>query len=320
MVNLVILEAGTLGDDIDLSVFETLAHVTIYEKSTEADTKEKIKDADIIIVNKVPMNQNTLEDTKHLKLIALTATGVNNIDFEYTKKHGIKVANVKGYSTQSVIQHTFALLFYLYEKLAYYDNYVKSEEYVKNDIFSHFGKSFSELFKKRWGIIGLGEIGKGVADIAKGFGCDVIYYSTTGKNNNKEYQQVTLSELLQSSDIISIHAPLTEKTVNLISVNELKQMKKEAILINVGRGAIVDQKALAEALMNGTIAGSGLDVLTEEPIRADNPLLKIKDSTKLIITPHIAWATVEARKRCVKEVYKNIEAFLNGTERNIVLL
>jgi glycerate dehydrogenase len=230
----------------------------------------------------------------------------------------IPVTNVKGYSTNSVVQHTFALLFYVYEKLSYYDEYVKSGEYIRSDIFSHFNIKFNELHGKTWGIIGLGEIGKSVARIAEQFGCRIIYYSTSGKNRNSEYEEVDLDTLLASSDVLSIHAPLNDKTNGLIGKEELQKMKKNAILLNLGRGPIVQEDALADALLNDEIGGAGLDVLTEEPMAADNPLYKVKDSTKLIITPHIAWATVEARQRVADEVYKNIEAFLKGEQRNIV--
>lgn len=316
-MKIVILEAETLGYDVDLSSFYELCDVTVYERTLFEEACDRVEDADIIIVNKVPMNEISLSKAKNLKLIALTATGTNNVDFNYTKCHNITVANVKGYSTDSVVQHTFAMLFYIYEKLSYYDEYVKSEQYVKSPIFSFFEKNFNELSGKRWGIIGLGEIGKGVARIAKAFGCDVVYYSTTGNNVNSDYKRLILKELLGSSDIISIHAPLNEATKYLIGNNEFDIMKKSAVIVNVGRGAIIDQNALYQALIEDKIAGAALDVLEEEPISECNPLLKIKDSTKLLITPHIAWATVEARKRCANEVYLNIKAFLNGEKRNV---
>lgn len=317
-MRIVILEANTLGNDIDLSQFDTLGEVIRYPMTTSLEVVERIKDADIIIVNKLPMNESTLAEAKKLKLICLTATGTNNIDFNYTNSRNLTVANVRGYSTQSVIQHTFALFFYIYEKLSYYDSFVKSGEYIKSDIFSHFEKKFLELYGKTWGIIGLGEIGRGVAGIAKAFGCDIIYYSTSGSNDNSEYKRVDLDTLLASSDVISIHAPLNEKTVNLIGEEELRRMKNSAILLNLGRGPIVNEQALYKALKEDWIAGAGLDVLSVEPMAADNPLANIKDSSKLIITPHIAWATMEARQRVTDEVYKNIIAYLNGEERNVV--
>lgn len=317
-MKIVIMEADTLGKDVDMSMFQALGEVTIYGESDPLQNAERIKDADIIIVNKVPMNEEILKTAKHVKLICLTATGTNIVDFPYVNSRNITVTNVRGYSTQSVIQHTFALFFYVYEKLSYYDNYVKSGAYARSDIFSNFDKKFNELYGKTWGIIGLGEIGRGVAKVAELFGCRVIYYSTSGKNQNRDYEKVDLDTLLKTSDVVSIHAPLNADTLDLIGKEELMKMKDTAILLNLGRGPIVNQEALAEALLKDEIGGAGLDVLTVEPMRADNPLLQVQDSTKLIITPHIAWATVEARKRCAEEVYQNIVAYQNGMERNVV--
>ncbi len=317
-MKIVIMEANTLGNDVDLSVFNQLGQVVVYGESNQAENAKRIEDADVVIVNKIPMNAGILDTAKNLKLICLTATGTNNVDFEYTNARNITVTNVKGYSTQSVVQHTFALLFYVYEKLSYYDTYVKSGEYTRSDIFSNFDMKFHELAGKTWGIVGLGEIGRGVAAIAKLFGCEVIYYSTSGKNNNSDYKQVDFDTLLATSDIVSIHAPLNQATKDLFNETTIHKMKKEAILLNLGRGPIVNQDALADALLSNKIAGAGLDVLTVEPMAADNPLLKVQDRTKLIITPHIAWATVEARQRCADEVYLNLKAFLNHEERNVV--
>lgn len=317
-MKIVFLETDTLGDDVDLSMFDSLGEVVKYPCSMPDDNAKRCEEADIIIVNKISMNEGTLHLAKHLQLICITGTGTNIVDFPYTNGRGITVANVKGYSTQSVIQHTFALFFYLYEKLSYYDQFVKSGEYIRSDIFSHFVVKFHELTGKTWGIIGLGEIGRGVAEVAKLFGCNILYYSTSGKNSNPSYQQVDLDTLLKQSDVVSIHAPLNDKTNNLIGENELRKMKKTAFLLNLGRGPIVNEEALAKALKEDWIGGAGLDVLTAEPMAASNPLIEIQDSTKLIITPHIAWATIEARQRVTEEVYKNIIAFLNHEERNVV--
>lgn len=317
-MKIVFLETDTLGKDVDLTQFDVLGEVIKYPGSVPAQVPERIKDADVIVVNKLPMNEATLGEAKAVKLICLTATGTNIVDFNYTNAKNITVTNVRGYSTQSVIQHTFALFFYLYEKLSYYDRFVKSGEYIRSDIFSHFEKKFNELYGKTWGIIGLGEIGRGVAKIAQLFGCRIIYYSTSGKNDNREYERVELDTLLRESDVISIHAPLNASTLDLIGEEELKKMKSSAILLNLGRGPIVNEDALTKALKEDWIAGTGLDVLTVEPMLAANPLIEIQDSTKLIITPHIAWATVEARQRVTDEVYKNIVAYLNGKERNVV--
>lgn len=317
-MKIVCLEANCLGDDVDLTCLEEFGEVTVYGTSTALATPERVKDAEVIIVNKVPMNATTLSEAKNLKVICVTATGTNIIDTEYTNARGITVMNVRGYSTDAVVQHTFALLFYVYEKLSYYDNFVKSGAYVKNDIFSHFDKRFFELKGKTWGIIGLGEIGRGVAKIAQAFGCNIIYYSTSGKNKNQEYTRVTLDELLSQSDIVSIHAPLNDQTKDLIGAAEFNKMKDSAVIMNLGRGSIINEADLADALEQDKIAAAALDVLSSEPMAADNPLLRIQDSTKLIITPHIAWAAVETRRRVVEEVCLNMRAFLSGVERNTV--
>ncbi|MDF2819800.1 MAG: D-isomer specific 2-hydroxyacid dehydrogenase NAD-binding protein [Clostridiales bacterium] len=317
-MKIAILDANTLGDDLDLTVFEKYGETTTYGYTKENEVSERIKDVDIIITNKIVLNESNLKDAHNVKLICLTATGTNNVDKEYTKSRKIGVANVKGYSSESVAQHTFALLFYLFEKLSYYDNYVKSGAYTGDKMFTHFERKYSEINNKTWGIIGLGAIGKRVASIASAFNCNVVYYSTSGRNNNSEYERLNLEELLRTSDIISIHAPLDESTTNLIGYNELSKMKKSAIIINVGRGKIINEADLARALSEDLIAGAGIDVLEYEPINEGNPLLEIKDSTKLLITPHIAWASVEARNRLIEEVCQNIEAYIEGKERNIV--
>lgn len=317
-MKIVILEANSLGADVDLSAFKKLGEVAVYGQSNMQDTSEKIKDADIIVVNKVPMNEQTLAGAENLKMIALTATGYNIVDKAYTDSRKIAVANVSGYSTDSVAQHTFALALYLVNQLAYYDRYVKSGEYVKSDIFSHFDKKIFELAGKTWGIVGLGAIGRKVAEIAKSFGCRVIYYSTSGKNHNTEYTSVDLDTLLSTSDMISLHAPLNAATENFMNLEKFEKMKSTAILINVARGPVVNEKDLVTALKEGMIAGAGLDVISVEPMKSDNPLLEIQDSGKLIVTPHIAWATGEARQRVADETYLNIEAFLKGEKRNLI--
>lgn len=315
-MKIVLLEGNSLGQDIDLSVFQRLGELTVYPQSTPEDVPEKVKDADIIIVNKIPMNEQTLKDAPNVKMIAITATGYNIIDKAYTDSRGIAVANVGGYSTDSVAQHTFALALYLVDQMDYYDKYVKSGEYIKSDIFCHMDKKIFELAGKTWGIIGLGAIGKRVAQIAEVFGCRVIYYSTSGKNSSGAYERVELEELLKQSDIISVHAPLNDRTENLMNMDAFRRMKKSAILVNVARGPIVNERDLVTALKEGEIAGAGLDVLSAEPMKADNPLMEMQDSGKLVVTPHIAWATGEARQRLTDEVYLNIEAFLRGERRN----
>ena len=318
-MKIVILDAMTLGKDVSLSKFEALGEVDVYETSTMQEAAERLADADVAVVNKVIMNEVSLKNAKNLKLIAVAATGYNNVDLEYAKSHGITVANVKGYSTESVVQHTFALMFYVMEKLSYYDSYVKDGSYGKSPVFTHFDKVFMELSGKTWGIIGLGEIGRGVASVAKAFGCRVIYYSTSGKNNNPEYERVSFDELLAQSDIVSIHASLTPATENLMNYEAFSRMKKSAVLVNVGRGPVINEADLVRALNEGLISGAGLDVICKEPITEDCEFNKITDSSKLIITPHIAWATYEARIRLMDGVYNNIRSFFEGNPANVIV-
>lgn len=307
-----------LGDDIDMSVFDKLGKVTIYDRTEPEEVLKRLEDADALLTNKVVIGAYEMDRLPKLKYIGINATGTNNIDIEYAAKKNIAVTNVKGYSTDSVVQHTFALLFYVYEKLRHYDDFVKNGRYCDYGCFTYFGERFAELSGKTWGIIGLGEIGRRVADIAKVFGCRVIYYSTSGRNSNADYERVEFEQLLGESDIISIHAPLNERTENLMNRAAFERMKRTAVLINVGRGPIVNEADLLEALNEDRIAGAALDVVSVEPMRRDNPLYGYKDSNRLIITPHIAWATNEARQRLVDEMYLNLEAFVNGQERNRV--
>lgn len=311
-MKIVFLDRKTIGEDIDLTKFHAFGDLVEYDFSTSQEIPARIEDADIIITNKCNMNEETLAGAKNLKLICVTATGTNNLDKEYLEKRKIAWRNVAGYSTETVAQHTFALLFYLYENLAYYDAYVKEEKYVNDKMFTHFSKTFHQLAGKTWGIIGLGAIGKRVAEIATVFGCKVQYFSTSGRNLDSQYQEVDLQTLLKTSDIVSIHAPLTDDTLHLIGEKELSQMKESAILINVGRGPIIVEKDLADALDRGIIAAAGIDVLDTEPMSEDNPLRHIKDSTKLLITPHIAWASVEARVRLMDIIYGQIKEFLEN--------
>ena len=309
-MKLVFLDTKTIGEDIDLSAYDALGEVVKYGFSTLEEIPERVKDADVLIVNKIAINEQTIGTAKNLKLVCVTATGTNNLDKEYLKKRGIAWRNVAGYSTESVTQHTFALLFYLLEKIRYYDDYVKDEKYINDTVFTHFAEHFNEVNGKTWGIIGLGTIGRRVADIAKAFGARVIYYSASGSPAQEGYEQVDFETLLTTSDIVSVHAPLNEYTKDLMDREAFTKMKKTAIFLNLGRGPIVVEQDLYEALETGEIAAAGLDVLCEEPMSETNPLAKIKDSKKLIITPHIAWESVEARNRLMQIIAEQIREFL----------
>ncbi len=309
-MNLVFLDANSIGTDIDLSGFSQLGNVTTYGATAREEVGERSRDADVLIVNKVEINEQTVGACEHLKLVCVTATGTNNLDKEYLNRRGIAWRNVAGYSTENVAQHTFALLFYLWEKLSYYDDYVKSGKYTEDDMFTHFSNTFHELCGMTWGIIGLGSIGRRVAGIAEKFGCQVIYYYASGRPPQEGYEQVDFDTLLQTSDIVSVHAPLNEYTQGLMNREAFRKMKPTSVFLNMGRGPIVVEQDLADALSEDVIAAAGLDVLCVEPMEPDNPLLQISDSTRLIITPHIAWASIEARTRLMGIILDQIRDFI----------
>lgn len=317
-MKLVILERNSAGTDVDISCLEKFGHIVCYPNTVALNTAERIKDADIILANKAPLNETTLKDAPNVKLICLLATGFDNVDLAYCKNRGIKVTNVVNYCTSTVAQHTLLLALMLTEKIAFYDDYVKSGTYSAQDRFSNFDRTFHDLDGKTWGIIGMGTIGRKVAGLAQAFGCKVIFYSASGNSSCTEYERVDFGSLLKQSDILSLHCPLSDKTRGLLNEEAFAQMKDSAILINVARGPVVDTQALYDALISNRIAGAGLDVLEQEPMAKDNPLAQIKDSSKLIITPHMAWASIESRTFLIEEVYRNIEAFLNGEDRNVV--
>lgn len=317
-MKIVVTERNSVGLDIDVSCFEKYGEVTYYPNTLAGNTAERVKDADIIIANKAPLNESTLKDAPNVKLICLFATGFDNVDLTYCSSRGIKVANVVNYCTPAVAQHTVLLALCLMEKLAFYDDYVKSGTYSAQDRFSNFDRPFGELEGKTWGIVGMGTIGHKVAALAEAFGCKVIFYSASGKSTCADYPKVDFDTLLAESDILSLHCPLSDRTRNLIDKEALSKMKKTAVLINVARGPVVNGQDLYDALMADEIAAAGLDVLEKEPMEKTNPLGQIKDSTKLIITPHMSWASTEARIRLVDEVCRNIEAFIDGKDRNVV--
>ena len=303
-MKIVFLDALTLGD-VDLDRFKEFGEVVIYQTTKKEETLNRVKDADIVVTNKVVIDKEIMDES-NIKFIQIAATGMNNVDLEYAKKKKILVKNVAGYSTNSVIQHTFALVFGLINKICYFDKYTR-EKYPNSEIFTHIQNWF-EINGKKWGIIGLGEIGKGVARVAKSFGANVVYYSTSGKNNDKEFKRVSLDEVLKS-DIITIHAPLNENTKNLLNYEKLEKIKNGAILVNVARGGIINEKDLAKILEKKDIF-VGLDVFEKEPIEKDNPLLEFKEKT--LLSPHVAWTSKEAREKLVNGIYENIKDYLSN--------
>lgn len=309
MVRIVFLDVKTIGEVANFRVLEKQGKLDIFETTQPQQVLERCRDKEIIITNKVKIDRRLMEQLPDLRLICVAATGVNNIDTIYAAERGIEVKNVAGYSTESVAQLTFAMLLYLVNRIYYYDAYVKSGAYSRSELFTHFGQPFWELNGKRLGIIGLGTIGRRVAQIAQSFGMEVVFYSTTGRNNNINYKRFDLDTLLGTSDVVSIHAPLTEQTRGLINYEKIKLMRPCAILLNTGRGGIIDESDLARALRENLIGGAGIDVMEQEPIQSDNPLLKLSGNDKLVITPHIAWTSIEARQRLVDKLARNIEEF-----------
>lgn len=312
------LEIMNVGSDVDLSEFGSLGDFTAYDITKPQEIEERGRGAEVLIINKLPINESTIGTLKDLKLVCVTATGYDNVDIAYCHSRGIRVCNAVGYSTASVVQHTFASLFYIYEKLRYYDDYVKNGYYCDSPIFTHFDEYFNELEGKTWGVVGLGNIGRRVAAVAEAFGCSVVYYSSSGKHDDDRYRRLSWDEFLKASDIISIHAPLNDNTRKLFSDDAFDKMKDTACLINMGRGPIVDEEALVRAVKGGKIAGAALDVIDGEPMKKDSPLKELSGYRNVLVTPHIAWATVEARSRLMHEVYLNIRAYMNGEERYVV--
>lgn len=310
-MKIVCLDADTLGNDVDLdAVFGKFGEFVSYNMTEANQTVQRLQNADIVLTNKVLITKDVIAQT-NLKLICVTATGVNNIDLEAAKKANIPVKNVAGYSTNSVAQQTFANILALRNSTSYYENYGKnSDGWAKSPIFVNLDRPIFELSGKKFCVVGLGTIGLEIAKIAQAFGCDVCYYSTSGNNSNSEFKRVSFKEALQC-DIISIHAPLNENTKNLFDANALNQLKDGAMLVNSGRGGIIDEEKIAQIIDEREIYFV-TDVLEKEPIRADHPLLKVKNKDRLMITPHIAWASVEARKKLIELSAKNIEDFIKG--------
>lgn len=308
-MNIVLLDADTLGADVNLEEFKNFGKFTIFGKTLKNETSQRIKDANIVITNKVVIDKDNMDKSPNLKLICIAATGMNNVDLEYAKLKGIEVKNVAGYSTQSVAQYTLMQGLNLLGRSGFYDKYVKSGEWSRSPIFVNLDRPFHDIEGKRWGIIGLGAIGREVALLASAFKCEVCYHSTSGKNTNQPYLHVSLNELLSSCDIISIHAPLNDVTNNLINTNELEKMKQDGILINVARGGIVNENALVKAINDEKIYAC-VDVLTSEPMVQDSPYLHVKKEERILLSPHIAWASVEARERLLEGIIQNIKTFL----------
>ena len=304
-MKIVFLDAATMGD-VSFEPIAALGEFVKYDRSSEQEAIERVADCDVMIINKVLVTPELIDAAPSLKLICESATGVNNIDLEYAASKGIPVRNAVGYSTGAVAQATFMQILSLMGEGPYYDDCVKSGRYSAMDIFTDPDMNWEELEGKTIGIIGMGNIGSRVASIAKAFGMNVCYYSTSGTGHCTDYPCLPLDELLKVSDVVSIHAPLNDRTNGLIGAEQIAMMKQTAILVNMGRGGIVDESALADAINNKAIAGAALDVFVKEPVPADNPLLHVKYPERLRLAPHAAWASVQARERLVAQIAANI--------------
>lgn len=313
-MKITMLDASTLGSDIDFDMITSLGEVKIYDKTPPELTAERISDSDVIILNKVKVNESNLKRAEKLKLICVTATGYDNVDIDYCRRRGIAVCNVVGYSSASVAQLTVAMALSLTCHLTEYDRYSKSGAYTKSGIHNMLKPVYYELTGKTWGIIGMGNIGRAVAAAAKALGCRVIY-----TRNSPDPSAVSLNTLLRESNIISIHTPLTDKTISMIGDAELSECEKKPVLINVSRGAVCDEAALAAAVLDGRLSGLGVDVYSREPFPENHPYTKLADCDNVILTPHMAWGAYEARVRCMNEVAENIKAFFGGGNRGRIV-
>lgn len=304
-MKIVFLDAGTMGTS-SLAPIERLGELTAWPNSTPDETMRRVVDCDVLIVNKIKVNDRLLEAAPKLRLVCEAGTVINNIDVEACSRHGVMVRNVAGYSTDSVVQETFMHILNLLGNGAYFDNVVKSGAYSRSGLFTDYSRPFIEMAGKTLGIIGLGAIGAKVAKIGVAFGMKVIYYSTSGTSHNTEYPSVPLERLMRESDVISVHAPYNERTAGLVGEKELRMMKPKSIIVNMGRGGIVVEEALAKVIDDGVIGGAGLDVYSTEPIPADHPLLRTRHPERLSLTPHVAWASIEARERLIQSIADNI--------------
>lgn len=306
----VFLDEYSLGGH-DLTPIRRLVDYKGFDRTSPEEVLRNCADAEIVITNKVVLSAETMRQLPDLRFIAIAATGMNNVDLEAARKLGIGVRNAAGYSTYAVAEATLSAALSLVRETVYYDRYFKSREYAESGTIFRYDRPIRQLRGKNWGIIGLGNIGREVARLAEAFGCEVAYCSTSGKERPEKYERMTLGELLGWADIVSIHSPLTDATRNLIGSEQFSQMKRNAIIINVARGGIIDESALAEALNDGTIAGAALDVFSQEPL-CESPLYDLKDPYRLLASPHNAWATDEAIARLIDCIARNIEDYIAG--------
>lgn len=308
MRNIVFLDAASMGD-ASLEKISALGELVCYPTSTPEEALQRVREAEVLIINKIKVTRELMDAAPGLRLICEAATGINNIDVDAAAAKGIPVKNVAGYSTDSVAQLTWTHILSLEAQAPYYDSRVKDATYSNSGLFTDLSRNWNELAGKTLGVVGMGAIGTKVAGIAEAFGMKVVYYSTSGTSHCREYPSLPLDEFLSVSDVVTIHAPLNSRTEGLIGAAQLRLMKKTAVLVNAGRGGIVDEAALAQAVDDGIIAGAALDVYCREPLPADSPLMHVKHPERFRFTPHSAWASVEARERLVAAIADNIVNF-----------
>lgn len=308
-MKIVFLDAATMGD-VSFSPIEKYGELVCYDSSTPEEALERVGDCDVMIINKIKVTKELIDAAPCLKMICEAATGINNIDVAYAQSKGIPVRNAVGYSTDSVVQATFMHLLSLVGNAPYFDETVKAGRYSGSGMFTDVTRNWNELAGKKIGIVGMGNIGRKVARVAEAFGMEVSYFSTSGTSHCTDYPSLPLDRLLSESDVVSVHAPLNERTMGLIGPEELALMKDTAYIINMGRGGIIDEEALAQALDSKMIAGAALDVFVSEPLPADSPLLRIRNMERLRLAPHVAWASVEARERLVGMIAGNISCLV----------
>ena len=314
-MKIAILDSLTLGADLDFSPLKELGELTEYGATLPEEVCEKCRENDVIILNKVKINESTLPHTGNVKLICVFATGFDNIDLDYCRKKGIAVCNVVGYSTASVAQVTVATVLYLANNMKAFTDHVRSGAYTAAGVANCLVPAYNEIAGKTWGIVGCGNIGTAVGRVAEAFGCKVIANKRTPGG---EFENVDIDTLCEESDIITIHVPLSEATKGLIDKERIALMKKNVIIVNVARGAVTDEEAIAEAVKEGRIGAFGADVYSVEPFGENHPFSGIKHLDNVCLTPHMAWGAYEARERCLLEIVKNINAFYNGEIRNRV--
>lgn len=315
-MNISILDIATLGGSLNFDPINRLGKIQTYDITMPEHVNERISGADVIIANKVKLREENLIHAKNLKLVCVTATGYDNVDIEYCRQNGIAVCNVAGYSTDSVAQLTISMAFSLATNLGIFDRYVKSGEYTDSKIFNRVEPAFHEISGMTWGVVGLGNIGTKVARVAKAMGCNVLAYKRTPVD---EFCCTDIDTLCKRSDIITIHTPLTPETYHLINEDRLSIMKKSAILINVARGDVMDETAVSKAILDNKIGALGVDVYSTEPMQKDSPYQKLLNKENVIFTPHMAWGAIDARQRCIDEVAKNIESFIDGGNRSRIV-